>query len=266
MGLMQQVDAHSKKVARQHYQLTTPADDALLAKALVHAMLGEPVPWPAAAELDDKADQVDRRLKDAEGQLDLTMEDGLTDEDDEDDDELDYWDGAEAFGLEKKPLLAIKDGTCKPAGHCPSALPAAAASSTGSSAAAAAAAALAAPPPAKMPRGSKTKEGAGGPSSSSSSAAASVTPAVCEPPVKKSRHMAPAEKAWLEGYHQLHCAAQGVPATTVPEKKWFAMARESGIESGHLNQYVTTEVLRSHLKSVCLKATPMQDAAEMNLD
>jgi len=53
LGLLKSIDAHTIKVARQHYALQTPADGANLAKALVHSMIGKPVPWPSAIELAD---------------------------------------------------------------------------------------------------------------------------------------------------------------------------------------------------------------------
>ena len=46
-------DAHSGRVARQHYVLRDPADDATLARELVMAMLTETVKWPELLECAD---------------------------------------------------------------------------------------------------------------------------------------------------------------------------------------------------------------------
>jgi hypothetical protein len=57
LGFLKSIDAHSVKAARQHYVLQTPADDANLAKALVHSMIGKPVPWPSSIDLADVGKQ-----------------------------------------------------------------------------------------------------------------------------------------------------------------------------------------------------------------
>lgn len=43
MQFMVNIDAHSKQTAMKHYVLQTPKDDAMLARALVKAVIGEPV-------------------------------------------------------------------------------------------------------------------------------------------------------------------------------------------------------------------------------
>ena len=48
--LMKIVDAHSKEVQRKHYCLKKPRVEVKLAQALVHAVLGGTVPWPADEE------------------------------------------------------------------------------------------------------------------------------------------------------------------------------------------------------------------------
>ena len=48
---MQRIDGHTENVARKHYVLLEPEDDAKLAKALVGEVLGETVSWPQCAEL-----------------------------------------------------------------------------------------------------------------------------------------------------------------------------------------------------------------------
>jgi hypothetical protein len=239
MGLMQTVDAHSKRVARQHYVLQTPADDASLAKALVHAMIGEPVPWPAVAELGDTVARLGSMLKDAEGELDLTV-DGQTDEEDED---LEWWDGADAFGVQRKSLLAIADGTCHDdarSARGPSTSSGMAASSSCCAAAAAA--------------------------TGSSSAAAAPAPSIAKPPPKKPKRMSREEKAWIEGYHKLRCLGKGLPANAIPERQWFTKARESGIEGKNLNTFVTAEGLRSHIRAVCGKTIECEQDIVMDLN
>lgn len=106
MNLFRTVDGHSAAVAQKHYNLKTPADDAQLAKALVYAMLGSPVAWPAEQEI---ADPSSRLALDA-ALLDNTDFDDKGDAPDAEDadEELDYFEGAQIFGI-NPPLVALVD-------------------------------------------------------------------------------------------------------------------------------------------------------------
>lgn len=105
MELMRGIDAHSTQVAKKHYVLQHPADDAKLAQALVHAMLGKPVPWPCDFDQQDLAGREAPflQLVAVHGHQDDDIE-----EEDAPDSELEWWEGGEAFGLHK-PLHALQD-------------------------------------------------------------------------------------------------------------------------------------------------------------
>jgi hypothetical protein len=114
LEIMKRIDGHSAQVASRHYVLSTPADDARLAKSMVTTMLGEPVPWPENRELTDPAAKkahvkamalpVCDQEPAGHGQTSSDVEP----EDEDADLELEYVEGLEAFGI-KPPLLAIGD-------------------------------------------------------------------------------------------------------------------------------------------------------------
>lgn len=108
LQLMQSIDAHSTRVARKHYVLQTPADDAKLAQALVHSMLGKPVPWPSEAELQDVDSTPASYLQLVE--VVSKPQNAEVDEEDVPENEWAWWEGAETFGL-PKPLLALQIDT-----------------------------------------------------------------------------------------------------------------------------------------------------------
>lgn len=210
-------------------------------------MLGEPVPWPSAKPLDDEAGKLDRMLKDAERELDLTADGGEGGESEEDEDSLEWFEGAEAFGIQKPGLLAITNGPGE-AGPPSSSSCAAAAAASGSASSAAAAPAAATHPTKKQKRTTADDKAA-------------------QPPPKKPKRLTPQEKAWIAGYHLLHCRAQSLPDNTIPERSWFTKARESGIEGKHLNPFVTAEGLRSHIRAVCNKTAEADgDFPALDLD
>ena len=97
---MKTIDGHSASVARKHYILTCPENDAKLAKELVRAVLGETVPWPQLRELQD-LDMVNSIAEPWHGDDELA--------DDADDDvDLPWWELGEFFGV-TKPLPILED-------------------------------------------------------------------------------------------------------------------------------------------------------------
>ena len=111
LKLMQAIDAHSAFVARRHYVLKTPEDDAAIAKSLVIAMLGDTVPWPAAAELEGPSYQLVAAAADAAAAATAAGGDpgGEDDDDDDAESDLEWFEGAQMFGI-PKPSPAIHDG------------------------------------------------------------------------------------------------------------------------------------------------------------
>jgi hypothetical protein len=112
LHIMKTVDAHSVKVAAKHYVLRTPDDDARLAKAMVHSLIGEPVPWPEHHQLQDsgtiKPILVAIQAMPTEAEPDGGGEGDGDIDGPADDLDLEYSDGLEAFGIQQ-PLLAIGD-------------------------------------------------------------------------------------------------------------------------------------------------------------
>jgi hypothetical protein len=108
LGLMRSIDAHSKEVAKKHYVLQSPADDARLAQALVHSMIGQPVSWPSANDLQDITKISVPYLQ----LVQLTDGEQHDEADDEDAPESEWiwWEGASTFGL-PKPFLALQGDT-----------------------------------------------------------------------------------------------------------------------------------------------------------
>ena len=114
LEVMEKLDGHSVGVAVNHYVLMTPADDANLAKAIVTALLGEPVEWPETRELKDNAAKKAHEkamalpLCDLEQALPSQASQPGTDvepEEEEADIELEYVAGLEFFGI--GPQLAV---------------------------------------------------------------------------------------------------------------------------------------------------------------
>ena len=106
LGLLKSIDAHSTRVAKQHYVLQTPAYDAKLAKALVHSMIGKPVMWPSDAELADLDSNSATYLE-----LVRTMLEPICDVADEEagsDEEWVWWEGAPTF-VWPQPLPMLED-------------------------------------------------------------------------------------------------------------------------------------------------------------
>ena len=101
--MLEAVDAHSTSVANRHYILKGPADDAALAKQLVHAMLGCTVPWPVPGMLEHQEGDVVAWAPAGQDDNEAT---NMVDE--ESDDELEWFDLSELFGI-PKPLLPLED-------------------------------------------------------------------------------------------------------------------------------------------------------------
>lgn len=118
LRLLKIVDAHSVPVAKQFYVLKVPADDAKLARALVLAMIGEPVPWPTEADMALIDGEAVYQLVLASAAQEPGEEDNEEDDDDEDiaDDELEWVEGMQIWGLQS-PSLALTDapGCSEPA-------------------------------------------------------------------------------------------------------------------------------------------------------
>ena len=106
LGLLKSIDAHTIKVARQHYALQTPADGANLAKALVHSMIGKPVHWPSAIELADVGKHKATYLQLVNAMVD--PHEDLADEDDASGNAWVLWEGAAAFGF-PQPLPVLQN-------------------------------------------------------------------------------------------------------------------------------------------------------------
>ena len=102
LDVMKRIDAHSKDVAKRHYCLRDPQQDAHLAHLLVLAVLGQPVPWPGQDELDDARVQAQSRLPDAVDEPEA--------EEEGEDVQLEYFPWAECFGIEE-PFAALQDDT-----------------------------------------------------------------------------------------------------------------------------------------------------------
>ena len=104
LKMFEVIDAHRPHTARKHYVLQTPADDAALAKALVHAMIKEPVPWPTHLELENEGAK-NMALKHIEVASEMQMPvadqegDNCSEESDSDDLGLEYCEGFEGFGI-----------------------------------------------------------------------------------------------------------------------------------------------------------------------
>ena len=108
LEVMLRVDGHSAAVSLKHYVLRDHRADAKLAEILVMAVLGPTVPWPAHMELDPVSavskGYTNTPWKDT--MLHDTLPREIADEDDEM--ELDSWDGAGVFGI-KHAVTPILD-------------------------------------------------------------------------------------------------------------------------------------------------------------
>jgi hypothetical protein len=110
------IDAHSANVAKNHCILRGPEDDAMLAKHLVHAMLGTTAPWPSAKAIEEGAEAVAAIMNsfseldgDARGgAADADAGEAVGDEDEVDDEELEWFENADYFGI-AKPMEALLD-------------------------------------------------------------------------------------------------------------------------------------------------------------
>ena len=103
--LMVILDAHGKQVQDTHYILRDPEDDVLLAKKMVQLVLGGSKDWPPsdavkaflasepawASQLDDKFN----------GKGEAADQSKIDEGAESEDDELDYWEGGEAWGFQK---------------------------------------------------------------------------------------------------------------------------------------------------------------------
>ena len=102
LDVMKRIDAHSNDVAKRHYVLRDPQQDAKLAQLLVFAVLGQTVQWPEHHPLDDAQVEAQSRLPD--------IVDGPDVEDDAEEIDLEYFPGADFFGIHE-PLPALQDAT-----------------------------------------------------------------------------------------------------------------------------------------------------------
>ena len=99
--LMVVLDAHSRKIQESHYILKDYSDDIKLAKELVKAILGKTVRWPNDnTDLIGQQDIVSRIERAPDTAADDLHVDG------DDDEELEYFDGAEKFGVQQ---VSIED-------------------------------------------------------------------------------------------------------------------------------------------------------------
>ena len=116
LAMLRIVDGHSASIAKKHYILRGPADDAKLAEHLVHALLGDTVPWPTALALQDRSDDVLVQLKTRlDSDVDLSQQLGDGQHGDDTEEELLWFMHADRFGL-ANPNRAIMDG--EPSQHC----------------------------------------------------------------------------------------------------------------------------------------------------
>lgn len=98
--MMTALDGHSTKTIDRHYALREPEDDVVLAKVLVHNVLGETSKFPKAGEISD----VDcDALVDA---FEITDQQQVADEEPEEDVHLEWWPLGELFGV-RPPLPAL---------------------------------------------------------------------------------------------------------------------------------------------------------------
>jgi hypothetical protein len=101
LDMFKAIDGHSASIAIKHYILRGPEDDAMLAKHLVHAWLGETVAWPEANALIEEpglgVDLSERLGKVWAGEDDDN--ETVSGDDEEEDDELEWFEHAHCFGL-----------------------------------------------------------------------------------------------------------------------------------------------------------------------
>jgi hypothetical protein len=111
LQIFKAIDAHSAEVAKRHYILKTPSDDAKLAKALVYSLLGKPVMWPTSMELTEPtAVKAAKKCIASLADHDSNAPDEWFDADDDDDTSvLVPFDGCERFGFNGEGMLALLD-------------------------------------------------------------------------------------------------------------------------------------------------------------
>jgi hypothetical protein len=92
----------------KHYILREPADDVVLAKALVHSVFGETVAWPTPEDVARERvvypEWYTSTMRDIQGQGEEEAEHGVDDgaeEDAEDEVELPWWQNGDIFGVRK---------------------------------------------------------------------------------------------------------------------------------------------------------------------
>jgi hypothetical protein len=108
------IDAHSKIVMNKHYCISDPKEDAKLAGLLVAQVVGDTVPWPTDKQLDEalaKGDKLSLWLKHASEGSHKDIEDTApeeSDDEDEDSEELQWWECGEFFGVKPNALPAIE--------------------------------------------------------------------------------------------------------------------------------------------------------------
>ena len=110
---MKVVDAHSEGVARRHYVLNSPADDARLAKKLVRNVIGTTVPWPRRLALDPVKIAASTLLPlpwEMEQSDEETAADNDADGPSQPELELDSWEAGVFFGV-PEPSQPITDAT-----------------------------------------------------------------------------------------------------------------------------------------------------------
>ena len=111
------VDAHGKEVQNNHYILRDPADDVKVARGLVKAALEPLVSWPSDQDVEELV-LVDpdwkQWLDHVLGGMDEDDDDDGEDEESEgsDDEQLEYFEGGEKWGIKKQlevHVLALLD-------------------------------------------------------------------------------------------------------------------------------------------------------------
>ena len=101
IAFMELMDKHGAKTQGKHYLYRTVQDDLALGRALIEKVVKIPVPWPSRTDVDNAHDLsnkleslLDKCAEDVEG-----SDHGDEVEDEGSEVELEYWEGAERFGV-----------------------------------------------------------------------------------------------------------------------------------------------------------------------
>ena len=134
LEILRVVDGHSASVANKHYILHGPADDAKLAKHLVHALIGQTVPWPTSLALEDRTDDaVIQLVARMDGEDDASSAQDTSQKEDADDHEgdLEWFANAHLFGIDNPNLAVLDEEVSTPSAQQPQRTPSADSSTQG---------------------------------------------------------------------------------------------------------------------------------------